>query len=600
MTTTKKRVKFIGSQYISGQGVTMKKNITLKGRTFGFTYEEDSDIEMLAMPDENGVSCFTIIFKWKKPCFPKKISLEWDIPAINVYYMWDALEKERSLPYFARSTQSRVAYGMPLKSLASKKSRNVCTIALSDVKTPLSLNMRGDCTSGLFHIGVDFFTMQAGPFERYETTLWIDERALPLAETVKDAVNRLKAPYECDYPTPESARLPMYSTWYSYMQTITAEKALEECREAVKYGMKTIIVDDGWQIERSDGAYGSCGDWQPVESKFPDMKDFTKSVHALGMKVMLWYAVPFIGKNAEIYPEFIGKYLYDLDSHNCSVLDPRYPQVRRYLIDTYVNAVEKYNLDGLKLDFIDRFKTNGVVTADMDYSSVEEAVSALLKQISVALHEIKPDIMIEFRQPYFGPVISTYGNMMRVWDCPLDGNNNKTQTINLRLVSGKCAVHADMMYWHPCDAPESVACQLWGTMFAVPQISARMNTLTGGQSLVLNRFLGYVTENADLLTRGGLDFTLCENGYDKIETGDKNKRICLLSHSPVIALDNRNSTDAINLTDSETLFIRNDKGEKLSVAAFDCTGKRTVELTTSDVLFTCPVQFGGMMCVLKN
>lgn len=137
-------------------------------------------------------------------------------------------------------------------------------------------------------------------------------------------------------------------------------------------------------------------------------------------------------------------------------------------------------------------------------------------------------------------------------------------------------------------------------MFAVPQISARMNTLTAGQSLVLNRFLGYVTENADLLTRGGLDFTLCENGYDKIETGDKNKRICLLSHSPVIALDNRNSTDAVNLTDSETLFIRNDKGEKLSVTAFDCTGKRTVELTTSDVLFTCPVQFGGMMCVVKN
>ena len=85
-----------------------------------------------------------------------------------------------------------------------------------------------------------------------------------------------------------------------------------------------------------------------------------------------------------------------------------------------------------------------------------------------------------------------------------------------------------------------------------------------------------------------------------METGDKNKRICLLSHSPVIALDNRNSTDAVNLTDSETLFIRNDKGEKLSVAAFDCTGKRTVELTTSDVLFTCPVQFGGMMCVVKH
>lgn len=311
------------------------------------------------------------------------------------------------------------------------------------------------------------------------------------------------------------------------MQTVTAEKALEECREAVKFGMKTVIVDDGWQIERSDGAYGSCGDWQPVESKFPDMKAFTDSVHALGMKVVLWYAVPFIGKNAKIYPEFLGKYLYDLDTHNCSVLDPRYPSVRSYLIDTYVNAVKNWDLDGLKLDFIDRFKTNGVVSPDMDYTSVEDAVSALLKQISVALHEIKPDIMIEFRQPYFGPIISTYGNMMRVWDCPLDGNNNKNQTVNLRLISGECSGHADMMYWHPGDAPESVACQLWGTMFAVPQISARMNTLTAEQSLVLNRFLGYVTENANLLTGGELDFALCENGYDKVETGDKNKRICL-------------------------------------------------------------------------
>ena len=236
----------------------MKKEITLNGRTFGFTYDEDADIRMRAMPDENGVSCFAISFKWEKSCFPKKISLEWDIPAINVYYMWDALEKERSLPYFARATQSRVAYGMPLKSLASKKSKNVCTVALSDVKTPLSLNMRGDCTSGLFHIGVDFFTMQTGPFERYETTLWIDERALPLSEAVKDAVNRLKAPYTRDYPTPESARLPMYSTWYSYMQTVTAEKALEECREAVKFGMKTVIVDDGWQIERLVRGLAAC------------------------------------------------------------------------------------------------------------------------------------------------------------------------------------------------------------------------------------------------------------------------------------------------------------------------------------------------------
>lgn len=578
----------------------MEKQFNYDGKAFVVTCGDGVGVEMRPLSSEDGVFYYEIYFRWEKECFPDQISLEWEIPAVNAYYLWDALDKRRDFAFYNRATQSRVASGIPLKALVSKKSENACTVALSDVETPLSVFTRADCTSGNAHIGVDFFTMQTGPFSNYRAVLRIDERNVHFTQAVTSATEWLKNGIKRDFPVPECAAMPMYSTWYSYIQNVTAEKVLEECREAVKYGMKTVIVDDGWQIEKSDGAYGSCGDWQPVPSKFPDMKGFVGSLHEIGMKVMLWYAVPFIGVNAKIYPEFEGKYLYDLPDHKCSVLDPRYPEVRRYLTDTYVNAVKKWGLDGLKLDFIDRFKTNGTVLDGMDYCSVESAVTALLKQISVALHEVNPDIMIEFRQPYFGTVIGTYGNMMRVWDCPLDGATNKTQSVNLRLVSGDCAVHSDMIYWHDDESPENVACQLWGTMFSVPQISARMNSLSGGQALALSRYLSYWSENARLLLNENVRANLCENGYDRVETSDGNKRVRLLCAATDVEVGNEKTLEVVNMTDSDRLFVNNPSAEKLCVTALDCMGNATFKEETNDRLFAVPTAFCGMLCITKR
>ena len=57
--------------------------------------------------------------------------------------------------------------------------------------------------------------------------------------------------------------------------------------------------------------------------------------HALGVKVMLWYAVPFVGKNAKAAARFKDKTLRFDERLGTYVVDPRYPEVRQYLIDTY-------------------------------------------------------------------------------------------------------------------------------------------------------------------------------------------------------------------------------------------------------------------------
>ena len=59
-----------------------------------------------------------------------------------------------------------------------------------------------------------------------------------------------------------------------------------------------------------------------------------KNVHKLGMKYMVWFGVPFIGYSSEAYGRFKGKYLNDMKNLDCASLDPRFPEVREYLIET--------------------------------------------------------------------------------------------------------------------------------------------------------------------------------------------------------------------------------------------------------------------------
>ena len=122
---------------------------------------------------------------------------------------------------------------------------------------------------------------------------------------------------------------------------------------AKQLGFESIIVDDGWQTLDSRRGYAFTGDWEP--ERMPDMKGFVDGCHDLGVKVVLWYAVPFMGKNAKAAARFKDKTLRFDDRLGPYVLDPRYPEVRQYLVDTYVRAIRDWGIDGFKLDFIERF-----------------------------------------------------------------------------------------------------------------------------------------------------------------------------------------------------------------------------------------------------
>ena len=222
----------------------------------------------------------------------------------------------------------------------------------------------------------------------------------------------------------------------------------EECRRAAALGMKTVILDDGWQTGDGNRGYAFCGDWEVYTPKFPDMRAHVDRVHALGMKYIVWFSVPFVGKNSRAFARFRDKLLHFDEKFGAGVLDPRYPQVREYLTGIYRDRMTRYGWDGLKLDFVDEFhewEDTPPVSAQMDCPCIQDGVEKLMTEIRQAVMEVCPHAMIEFRQRYIGPDMRTFGNMFRVSDCPLDVLSNRVGIADLRMLSGDTAVHSDML-----------------------------------------------------------------------------------------------------------------------------------------------------------
>ena len=120
------------------------------------------------------------------------------------------------------------------------------------------------------------------------------------------------------------------------------------------------------------------------------------------------------------------------------------------------------------------------------------------------LRAIKPEIMIEFRQRYTGPAMRKYGNMFRAADCPYDAVSNRIRTIDVRLLAGNTAVHADMLMWHRDESVEVAALQFLNILFAVPQISVRLEVVPESHRAMLRFYLGFWREYRDVLLDGTL------------------------------------------------------------------------------------------------
>ncbi|MFD7831690.1 glycoside hydrolase family 36 protein [Kitasatospora sp. NPDC059803] len=436
------------------------------------------------------------------------VRIEWRVPCVDATAFWTPEPRGTGRLPAAWSAPRRtgLADGAPIAALIGTGDLAICAFAAE----------RADVLAGagvLEETGEFRFWAQAAG----RLTVRIDTSRRHFARCLADLAAWWWAGRAADIPAiPEAARRPAYSTWYSMHQDVSPKAVETQAALGKELGMDVIIVDDGWMTADRTRGYAHCGDWEPVS--LPDTAAHVQRVHDLGVQYMLWYALPFIGKDSAAF-EAIGRYaLADAAHMGAIVADPRYPEVRAFLAGRLARAVEEWGMDGLKVDFVDWFARADAPEAgpEADCATVDEGVERLLAAIRSRITAVKPGAMIEHRQPYVSPGLWPYVTMVRATDCPLSPQENRQRTIDVRLAAGPVPVHADMLMWHPAEPPEQIACHLINVLFSVPQVSVDLAAQSPGQREAIAFWLGVFREHVATLQLGELRPARPDLGYPMV------------------------------------------------------------------------------------
>ena len=533
---------------------------------------------------------------------PPRFELRFAVPLDGACHRWTWNTPSCNLPPdWGSDIETNIACGLPVCSFVRPDDSNRLTSSCSETARLLRCNAGINEETACILFRYHFFTVPEAPIRTYRATIRLDARAIPFSTAVREAAAWLDSlPGNTPAIPPPAAFEPLYSSWYGFHHNVFAEQIEAECAEAAKDGMKVLIVDDGWETDDDNRGFAFTGDWEVSQNRFPDMRAHVDRVHAIGLKYMLWFAVAFVGFKSRNHARFAGKYLYDIPHIGASVLDPRFPEVREFLAATYERAVRNWDLDGLKLDFIDSFRIYGTDPAEKDgyagrdFKSVPDAVRELFDLLRERLNAVKPDLLIEFRQSYIGPAIRTFGNMMRASDCPADAFANHARIANLRLTSGVSAVHSDMLEWHPDEPVETASMQVLACLFGVIQYSMRLAALPPDHREMVRHWIRFTAAHSNALLHGGFTPHGAAAGYTCLEGWNATERIVALYVEDTVCdvTDLTRDTYVVNATPCASIPLRLLRAPD-SAEVFDTLGRKVATPLLASGLQDCQVPSGG-------
>ncbi|MFE1546193.1 glycoside hydrolase family 36 protein [Streptomyces sp. NPDC058718] len=532
---------------------------------------------------------------------------EWRVPCVGATAYWTPnTDASRWLPpsWTAPRTVS-LALGAPVASLVGTHDRALCTAAAGETAAPVRVGAGVVEESGEFAFTVEQELTPDGPPMR----LRIDLSGRHFATTLR-AVSDWWGEGQSHPGVARAARMPAYSTWYSLHQNVDAAVVERQAALSADLGIESIIVDDGWQTADRARGYGHCGDWEPNEAAFPDLAAHVAEVHRLGLAYLLWYAVPFIGRHNAAWDRFKGMILRERPELDAAVLDPRHPEVRDYLTEKISRAVEEWDMDGVKLDFIDLFAAADPppAPAGADHDTVHEGVRRLLADLDTRLRRTRPDVIVEHRQPYVSPGLRPYATMVRTVDCPLSPAENRQRIVDCRLTAGPLAVHADMIMWNAAETPESVAVHLLNALFAVPQISVDLAAQTPDQLATLRFWLDVFRRHADVLQLGDLEPARPDLGYPQVRAGDDRTTV-VARYAPLpVALPDRDAAAGpetvlvANADADAAVLLTATRPERALARVQDCRGEILSETVLDLVAGVNPVTVptGGLLTLTRE
>ncbi|MFB7497993.1 glycoside hydrolase family 36 protein [Streptomyces sp. NPDC056161] len=346
----------------------------------------------------------------------------------------------------------------------------------------------------------------------------------PVADALR-ALTAALAPGDA-LPVPEAARTPAYSTWYSLHREVDAARVEAEARHAAEAGCGVLLLDDGWQSRAQGPGYSGSGDWTPDPAKFPDFAAHVRTVRGLGLRYVAWIAPLLLGERTAAYRRLRDVAPHAVPRLSCRVLDPRRDEVRRFVVDSCAELVGRYGLDGLKIDFLDFAMAYADQPGGPPGPDVGRALRRLLTELRDRLRSLRgDDLLVELRQPYTGPGMLGFGNLLRAGDCPADTTANRVRTLDLRAAATSGSVHSDMLMWDPGAPARTAARQLHSALYATPQISVRLAELTAEHRAMTAFWLGFWRDHRDVLTHGELRAGRPDQLYETVSASDGRRAV---------------------------------------------------------------------------
>ncbi len=194
---------------------------------------------------------------------------------------------------------------------------------------------------------------------------------------------------------------PIWCAW-GYERNFTIQEILNTLPKVKELGIKWVGLDDGYQEAE--------GDWHANKNRFEngdaDMKKFVDSIHAHGLKAVLWWAPLAADPNSKILKDDANLLLIQADGApqyitwwDAYMMAPTYAGTIKATKDAVKLFLEDWGFDALKLDgqhmnacAPDYQENHNITNPEQSF----EQMPMIFKTIFETARSIKPNAVVEF------------------------------------------------------------------------------------------------------------------------------------------------------------------------------------------------------------
>jgi len=509
---------------------------------------------------------------------PPSFNLSVKFPKDKINQIWNS-KTWSNKSYFTIPSYDRAAANFSIISGLTINDHNQITVTCKDAYKAkfVSSNIKEESDSIVFSLGFFEDNPPLSNLQDYQAEVLVDFRSIHFSKAIYDASSWfLEDEFKSGIASADTTNVPVFSTWYPMHRNIPLENITRELDSLKTFSFKSVLVDDGWQSlvqMKIDTAYTY------EANSFKTMSLFKQKCSDMGLPLYLWYSIPFVGGNPVVLKKFEGKYIRYRAPRQMYVLDPRYADVRKYLVSTYANFLSTWHFDGYWFDFLKGFypKEGAVIDQDKgrDFVSIDLAVDTLYSDMKARLNAIKPNFFMGQVFSVVGPNLVSYQNFLTGFVGVENTQVVREKMVNNRLLYGKYTPFMEVVAINPKESVEDIARKLQSVLFGNPYLSFYITTLPEVSKQTIRFWLDYWKKNHNVIFEGSFEPMQVSRFYPVIKVEDEQKIIYMLYEDYTINLPIvlNKSIDVINSkTTGNIEFLLNKPDAQYNYEIFNCKG----------------------------